>query len=132
VNIAAWNKARVSDPTIFSRIALSKAEFYYEPKPNDPKRWRKTWADRVPGGPDAVGGLMDDALWNMRWRARLRRLRLPIPVAGGKLATMINSKIPAIPVFGDMLKWPADKVGEMIDDKIGSAVGGLTNTIIAH
>jgi hypothetical protein len=131
VNIAGWNKAKVSDPTVFSKIALAKAEFYYEPKPEDPKKWGKDWDDRVPGGEKPDGGLAEDAMWNMRWRARLRRLRLPIPSAGGLLATKINSAIPKIPVFGDMLKWPADKVGELIDDKVAEFIAPVT-TIIAH
>jgi len=131
VDIAGWNKAKVQDPSIFSRIALAKAEFYYEPKPEDPKKWGKDWDDRVPGGEKPDGGLAEDAMWNMRWRARLRRLRLPIPQAGGILATKINSAIPKIPVFGDMLKWPADKIGDLVDDKVADIIAPVTN-VIAH
>lgn len=131
VNIAGWNKAKVSDPSIFSKISVAKAEFYYEPKPEDPKKWGKDWDDRVPGGAEPDGGLAEDAMWNMRWRARLRRLRLPIPSAGAILATKINGAIPKIPVFGDMLKWPADKLGELVDDKVAEIIAPVT-TIIAH
>jgi hypothetical protein len=70
-------------------------------------------------------------MWNMRWRARLRRLRLPVPSTGAILATKINSAVPKIPVFGDMLKWPADKLGELVDDKVAEVIAPLT-TIIAH
>ncbi|MBI2396037.1 MAG: hypothetical protein HYV09_41120 [Deltaproteobacteria bacterium] len=133
VNIAGWNKATAAGPSAFSRIGLAKAEFYYEPKPGDPKKWDKNLAARVPFGlaGDGEGGLSEDAMWNMRWRARLRRLRLPIPSAGGILATKINSAIPKIPLFEELLKWPADKLGDLVDDKIGEAIAPLT-TIIAH
>jgi len=117
VEIAGWNKAKVSAPTAFSKIALAKSEFYYEPRPDDPRRWKD--------------GLADDAMWNMRWRARLRRLRLPIPAAGAILATKINGAIPKIPIFGDMLSWPGDKLGELVDDEVSAAIAPLTS-IIAH
>lgn len=132
VNIAGWNKASASGPNIFSRVGIAKAEFYYEPKPDDPKKWGKDAAAIIPGGSKGEGGLSEDAMWNMRWRARLSRLRLPIPSAGAILATKINSKIPKIPVLGDLLKLPAEKIGEAIDDKVGAVIGGVTNTIIAH
>jgi hypothetical protein len=67
----------------------------------------------------------------MRWRARLRRLRLPIPSAGAWLATKVNDKI-KVPVVGDMLKWPADKLGEIVDDKVSEFIGGLTSGWIVH
>lgn len=132
VNIAGWNGAKASGPNIFSRVGIAKAEFYYEPKPDDPKKWSKDAAAIIPGGSKGEGGLSEDAMWNMRWRARLTRLRLPIPAAGAILATKINSVVPKIPIFGDLLKLPASKLGEVIDDKIGGVIGGFTNTVIAH
>lgn len=134
VNIAGWNKAKAAGPSPFSKIGLAKAEFYYEPKPGDPKHWGKDLAGSIPFGlgGKSDGGLSEDAMWNMRWRARLRRLRLPIPAAGAILATKINSAIPKVPLFGDLLKWPAGKLGDLVDDKISGVVDGLTSTIIAH
>jgi hypothetical protein len=132
VNVAGWNKAKASGPNIFSKLGVAKAEFYYEPKPDDPKKWGKDAAAIIPGGSKGEGGLSEDAMWNMRWRARLTRLRLPIPSAGALLATKINSVVPKIPVFGDLLKLPAEKLGEVIDDKVSGVIGGFTNTIIAH
>jgi len=134
VNIAAWNKAKVAPPSPFSKIGLAKAEFYYEPKSDDPKKWGKDLAGSIPFGlgGKSEGGLVEDAMWNMRWRARLRRLRLPIPAAGALLATKINSAIPKVPLFEDLLKWPAGKLGELVDSKISGVVDGLTSTIIAH
>lgn len=132
VNIAGWNKATAAGPNIFSRLSVAKAEFYYEPKPDDPKKWGKDAASIIPGGSKGEGGLAEDAMWNMRWRARLTRLRLPIPSAGALLATKINSVVPKIPIFGDLLKLPAEKLGGLIDDKVGEVIGGITNTVIAH
>jgi hypothetical protein len=44
------------------QVQLAKAEFYY-----DPRR----------GGPIDATALRDEALWNLRWRARLRHVRQP-------------------------------------------------------
>lgn len=132
VNVAGWNKATVAGPNIFSRVALAKAEFYYEPKPGDPKKWAKDLAKIIPGGSNGQGGLVVDAMWNMRWRARLTRLRLPIPSAGGILASKINAKIPLIPVVSDLLKLGPKKLGALVDKEVGEAIGGVTDTIIAH
>ena len=74
-------------------------------------------------------------MYNMRWRARLRRMRLPIPAAGWILANKINRAITDVTGFGpfkDLLKWPADKLGELIDDKVSSVIGGVTSSTIAH
>jgi hypothetical protein len=132
VNVAGWNKAHAAGPNMFSKLSVAKAEFYYEPKPDDPKKWGKDAASIIPGGSKGEGGLSEDAMWNMRWRARLTRLRLPIPSAGAILASKINAKVPKIPVIGDLIKLGPEKIGEVIDDKVGEVIGGVTNTIIAH
>ena len=132
VNIAAWNKGKVAEPTFFSKVGLAKSEFYYEPKPDDPKKWRKDADSILPGGATGEGGLVADAMWNMRWRARLTRVRLPIPQAGSMLAGKINKAVPKLWFFGDLLKLPATKLGDMIDDKVGGAIESVTSTIIAH
>jgi hypothetical protein len=132
VNIAAWNKAKVAEPSMFSKVGLAKSEFYYEPKPDDPKKWRKDADSILPGGASGSGGLCADAMWNMRWRARLTRLRLPIPQAGSMLAGKINKVVPKLGFFGDLLKLPATKLGDLIDDKVGGAIESVTSTLIAH
>ncbi len=131
VNVAGWNKAHASDPDAWSKVGVAKAEFYYEPKPDDPKAWAKSLGDRVPFSGGKEGGLVTEAMWNMRWRARLRRLRLPIPTAGGILASKLNAKI-KVPVVGDLLKWPAEKLGGIFDDKVGEILGKLTSGTIVH
>jgi hypothetical protein len=114
VNIAGWNKAKVSTPEVWSKIALAKAEFYYEPKSNN-----AAWSD-----------LKDEAMWNMRWRARLRRLRLPNFSVGSWLVDKIGSKIPA-PV-GDLFGGSLDKVAGLVDESVGKVLGGLRSGVIVH
>lgn len=133
LNVAGWG-AKTSGANTFSKVGIAKAEFYYEPKPEDPKKWGKDFGERVPGSSmfgKPEGGLAEEAMWNMRWRARLRRLRLPTPSAGAWLATKVNDKI-KVPVVGDMLKWPADKLGEIVDDKVSEYIGSLTSGWIVH
>lgn len=134
VNVAGWNKAYAAGPDVWSKVGIAKSEFYYEPKPGDPKQWGKSFGDTVPFGLGGKkeGGLVEEAMWNMRWRARLRRLRLPIPTAGGVLASKLGSKFTKIPVIGEMLKWPGAKLGEIVDDKVGGLIGGLTSGTIVH
>jgi hypothetical protein len=114
VNIGAWNKAKVSAPEVWSKIALAKAEFYYEPKSNN-----AAWSD-----------IKDDAMWNMRWRARLRRVRLPSFSAGNWLVGKISSKIPV--AVGDLFSSDLDKVAGLVDDAVGKVLGGLRSGTIAH
>lgn len=134
VSIAGWG-TKADGASTFSKVGIAKAEFYYEPKPEDPKKWSKTLDDRIPGGTmfghKAEGGLVDEAMWNMRWRARLRRLRLPTPVAGGWLASKVNKHL-EVPIVGDLLKYPAEKLGEMLDDKVKELIGPLTEEIVVH
>lgn len=134
VNVAGWNKAKAAGPSTFTKFGIAKAEFYYEPKPGDPKKWGKEFSETLPLGlaPDEKeGGLSTDAMWNMRWRARLRRVRLPVPSAGGILASKLNSKI-KVPIIGDMLQWPAGKLGDMVDDKVREVIGAITSGVITH
>ncbi len=131
VNIAAWNKAKAAGPNIFSKIGITKAEFYYEPRSGGPTRWGKNWDESKPFAKSQGGGLADEAMWNMRWRARLRRIRLPIPSVGAILASKVGSKI-KVPIIGDMLKYPIGQLGELIDDKVGDVIGAVTGGVIAH
>jgi hypothetical protein len=57
----------MSTPDIpWGKVAFSQAEFYYD----DAGEW---------------DDLKEDAMWNMYWRARLRRVRSPTPVIAGML-----------------------------------------------
>lgn len=63
VKIAAWNKAKPKPPEAWTKMGFAQAEYYYD-------------------GSGSWGDLKEDAMWNMRWRARLRRVRPPSQLAG--------------------------------------------------
>lgn len=82
VKIAAWNKTTTMPQAPWGKIAFAQAEFYYD-------------------SPGAWDDMKEDAMWNMRWRARLRRVRLPENqvtgilqglngVLGGKLSSSLS------------------------------------------
>jgi hypothetical protein len=74
VQIAAWSKGSVKPPMPWGRVSFAQAEFYYDTS--------TAWAK-----------VKEDAMWNMRWRARLRRVR-PMGVdTGSWLANGVLSKI---------------------------------------
>ncbi len=75
VDIAGWGKAKVGGVDPMEAIAIAQAEFYYDqtadtPKATFPECWTPvcglTWKSYE-----------ENVLWNMRWRARLRRYRAP-------------------------------------------------------
>lgn len=84
VKIAAWGKASSgggSAAQIFSvgeNTGFAKADFYYD----------QTRADT--GGKLDWASYKDDALWNLRWRARLRRFRAPTLDVGGGAVNLLN------------------------------------------
>lgn len=135
VDIAGWNYAHAGEAGIFSKIGVAQAEFYYEPKADDPDKHFKPSSvmGTAPGWFKDKGtqGLADDAMWNMRWRARLRRVHLPSPSIGGIIASKISDHI-KVPIVGDMLKYPLDKIGEKIDDKVKEVIGSATGDLIVH
>jgi len=63
VKIAAWNKAKPKPPEPWTKMGFAQAEFYYD-------------------GSGSWNDLKEDAMWNMRWRARLRRVRPPSQLQG--------------------------------------------------
>lgn len=58
VKIAAWNKKTPLPEVPWGKVILAQAEFYCDV----PGRWED---------------VKEDAIWNMRWRARMRRVHLP-------------------------------------------------------
>jgi hypothetical protein len=69
VEMPAWGKATIQTNTVtdvLEKVGFAEAEFYYD----QVKPGKLAWAD-----------YKDEALWNMRWRARLRRFRLPTQVS---------------------------------------------------
>ena len=69
VKIAAWNQSLATPPAPWGKVGFAQAEFYY----------------------DAAGswdGMKEDAMWNMRWRARMRRVRPLEGTAAGVLQAL--------------------------------------------
>lgn len=60
VEIAGHGKAQLEEPPSLGDVQVAKAEFYFEPA--SPSNWRS---------------IEPVAMWTLRWRARLRRVRPP-------------------------------------------------------
>lgn len=121
VDIAAWGEANAGEPIFLSKYHFARSEFYYEPREDDADR---TWE-----------GLKEDAMWNMRWRARLRRSHMPsFKLAGAftkqidKLKEAVGSAALVDDVLG-LLGDPAKQI-ESIDNTIGEHTGNLNEGII--
>jgi hypothetical protein len=88
VKIAAWNKATPMPDIPWGKVAFAQAEFYYDESGE--------WDD-----------YKEDAMWNMYWRARLRRIKTP----SSDIAGLIWSGI-----------W--DVMQSKLDPSVASALGG--------
>jgi hypothetical protein len=131
VDIAGWNYGHAGDASVFTQIGISQAEFYYEPRKDGPTKWRGGIASALPGPFASDKGIQYEALWNMRWRARLRRVHLPIPSVGSIIADKIADKI-SVPLIGKILKWPVTKLGDLVDGEVKKVLGGATEAIMVH
>jgi|GEM_PF-2114932 len=85
VSLASWGKTQPPSVEFFSKLSFAKAEFYY-----DIGTGMFSFQDNPDGKAQQIP---DDAMWNMRWRARLRRMHDPIPNIGTDLANKINGKL---------------------------------------
>ncbi len=56
----------------------------------------------------------DDAMWNMRWRARLRRFHLPTQVAMGSISGLLGSVPGASSGLGDVAQAINGGVGAVV------------------
>jgi hypothetical protein len=111
VAIAAWRKGSAR-PSPSSEIGLAKAEFHYEPRPGGPTRWS--------------AGLADESMWNMRWRARLVRTRMPVGVASALLAARALTR-GAPSVVTDLLTAPKGTFGPIDPALVGLSSGPITH-----
>ncbi|MCS6899625.1 MAG: hypothetical protein RMJ98_05125 [Myxococcales bacterium] len=71
VKVAAWGKTVVKPPSFWGKIQFAQAEYYYD----DSGSW---------------DSLKEDAMWNMKWRARLRRYHKEI-APGGEIVSKAMS-----------------------------------------
>jgi hypothetical protein len=89
VEIAARDGQRADATSFWARVGWAQAEFYYDTD--------RAWSEDV---------AKYDAMWNLRWRARLRRVSSPA-------AALMSSTIGGI--LGKLKEQLADEVGESED-----------------
>jgi hypothetical protein len=77
VSIAGWGKRDVKDPGASIQIAAADAEFFYD--------CSGSWTDSACDGDE-------EAMWNMRWRARLRPLKVP---GGNAISGLMTGLVPS-------------------------------------
>jgi hypothetical protein len=86
VELAAHGRQRVRDASFLSRLGWAQAEFYYDHE--------GPWSDAAP-----------ESMWNLKWRARLRRVRPPtvnlLENAAGQLLPKIQSRLAGFIDGGD-------------------------------
>ena len=102
VQMPAWGKASITPNPLtdtLEKAGFSEAEFYY---------------DQVTPGKLAWSDYQSDALWNMRWRARLRRFRLPTQLAFGAIAGVMGGVPGVSSGLGD--------IAGAIDGAVGAVV----------
>jgi hypothetical protein len=71
VKVAAWGKTVMKPPSFWGKIQFAQAEYYYD----DSGSW---------------SSLKEDAMWNMKWRARLRRYHKDIAPGGEIVSTAMS------------------------------------------
>lgn len=111
VQIAAWNKSMTMPDAPWGKVAFSQAEYYYDDA--------GSWDD-----------LKEDAMWNMFWRARLRRVRPPSPTVGGLitgelwniLMGRLDPKVAAVLGGAEIGGW---LLGNAAQGAFEKAVGGV-------
>ena len=74
VAIAAWNQREATPEVPWGKVSFAQAEFYYDDV--------GAWDD-----------LKEEAMWNMYWRARLRRVRPPTDDVATILTSVVGTKL---------------------------------------
>jgi hypothetical protein len=131
--IATWGKTPEGtdlSPDALDRhlrtMQVAKSEFYYDPRRGGPRGW---------------GEIKDEALWNLRWRARLRRVSQPNPAlagafSGAGLASIVianagsRADIPGI--VTNVLAMPPDALAAWSAEHVGPPGLGRRTGGIVH
>lgn len=99
--MAARGGQKAGDPGFWSRVGWAQAEFYYDTD--------RAWSDDL---------AKYDAMWNLRWRARLRRVNSPA-------AALMSSTIGSI--LGKLKERLAEEVGDSDDvDALADVLNDLS------
>jgi len=112
VEMPAWGKASIQTNGVtdaLEKVGFAEAEFYY---------------DQVKPGKLAWSDYEDDALWNMRWRARLRRFRLPTAVSLDSINGALGS-ISGVPA--SLQQQSQGYVGS-----VSSQISGAADFVVVH
>jgi hypothetical protein len=104
VKLAAWGKNAIKPPPFWGKVQFAMAEFYYDDS--------GSWDD-----------LKEDAMWNMKWRARLRRYHKEI-APGGQLASAAMNLMSAPSGILDAIDFMQ---GGGIDSLMGNLGGNSEN-----
>jgi len=100
VEVASWNGKKAKDPSFWGRLGWAQAEFYYDTD--------KAWSTDV---------AKYDAMWNLAWRARLRRVN--------------PTKVPNVlsDAMGDIVGNIQGKIGEVLNGS-GGQLGEFANVLV--
>jgi hypothetical protein len=125
VELAAHGRARAGDTSLWSRLGWAQAEFYYDQE--------GAWADDTGS---------HEALWNLRWRARLRRVRPPtiniLESVAGTVLGKIEERVQAhIGPTGDeprtvidlLLQMSFDRASQEIESRVNDAAVAGDNAL---
>jgi hypothetical protein len=120
VAVAGWG-TKPGDPAVWDQVQFAKSEFFYEPRSDGKTDW---------------SSVSSDCMWNMRWRARLRRFHIPAPEMTSFLFPLV-SKIDDAgggwalkSILNKVLK--SDTVTGVINDPVKGVIGGMTDDLIIH
>jgi hypothetical protein len=83
VSLATWGRSTATTPSALTSLSFAKSEFYFD---------LGLGLFTFNGNPTATTPqkFPDDGAWNMRWRARMRRVRA-IPQFGGLAAQLVTN-----------------------------------------
>ncbi len=98
IRLAAWGTKTPEPPASWGKVQLAAAEFYY---------------DRA----GSWSSIKDEAMWNLRWRARLRRYHADNAPGGSQISTVL-SKV-NLPNLG-----PVSQAIDLVQQGAGALSGG--------
>lgn len=118
---------------LLSQTQFSKSEFYYDPRHAGTGSW-------TAGLGSNQAALRDEALLNMRWRARLRRFRPPSPgarslLSGAGLGSILRSIPSAVPGMNPgamitvILGRNPEQLATWLDQRVGQAASRSTGGV---
>ena len=112
VQIAGWGQRTVNDPGASVQFAVADGEFFYDCGGN--------WTDETCDGDE-------EAMWNMRWRARLRGMQMPGGSSAGGLSNLVSGDVTSWFQGGGIGGGPSSPVSGSDLSALGGAWSNATN-----